>query len=53
MGGRSNTPSYKTQMETKVTPVLHLNEHKRSIDGFNELMADFLSQLVLFLDSEI
>jgi len=27
------------------------NEPKWIIDGFNELIADFLSQLVLFLDS--
>ena len=33
------------------TPALHLNEPKRIIYGSNELIADFLSQLLLFLDS--
>ena len=32
------------------TPALHLNEPTRITDGFNELRADFLSQLILFLD---
>ena len=33
------------------TPALHLNEPNWIIDGFNELIVDFLSQLGLFLDS--
>ena len=33
------------------TQVLPLNEDKRIIDGSNELIADFLVQMVLFLDS--
>jgi len=32
------------------TPALHLNEPNWIIDGFNELLVDFLSQLALFLD---
>ena len=33
------------------TPALHLNEPTWIIDGFNGLIVDFLSALVLFLDS--
>ena len=33
------------------TPASHLNEQTRIIGGFNEIKADFLSQLVLVLDS--
>ena len=33
------------------TQALHLNKPKLIIDGFNEIIADFLSQLVLFWDS--
>jgi len=33
------------------TPALHLNEATWIIDGFNELIVDFLFALVLFLDS--
>ena len=32
------------------TPALHLNEPNWIIDGFNELLVDFLLQLALFLD---
>ena len=38
-------------LTTRGTPALHLNEPKLIIDGFNELIPDCLSQLVLFLDS--
>ena len=31
--------------------MLMLNEEKRIMDGSNELIADFFSQMVLFLDS--
>ena len=33
------------------TSALHLNEPTWIIDGFNELIVDFLFALVLFLDS--
>ena len=33
------------------TSALHLNESTWIIDGFNELIVDFLFALVLFLDS--
>ena len=36
---------------TRGTPTLHLNEPKRIFDGSNELIEDFLSHLVFFLDS--
>ena len=41
----------ETSLETGGTPAVHLNEQKRIIDGFYELIADFHSHLVLFLDS--
>ena len=37
-------------MAPRGTPALHLNEPNWIIDGFNELIVDFLSQLALFLD---
>ena len=40
------TPEFK-----RGTPALHLNESTWIIDGFNELIVDFLFALVIFLDS--
>ena len=40
----------KNQMQMG-TPAQHLNEQNWIIDGFSELIADFFTQLVLFLDS--
>ena len=37
--------------QTRGTPALHLNEPTWIIDGFNELIVDFLFALVIFLDS--
>ena len=37
--------------EERGTPALHLNEPTWIIDGFNELLVDFLFALVIFLDS--
>ena len=38
-------------MPQRGTSALHLNEATWIIDGFNELIMDFLLALVLFLDS--
>ena len=38
-------------IEQRGTPALHLNEPTWIIDGFNELIVDFLFALVIFLDS--
>ena len=35
----------------RATSALHLNEQTWIIDGFNELIVDFLFALILFLDS--
>ena len=37
--------------ELRGTSTLHLNEPTWIIDGFNELIVDFLFALVIFLDS--
>ena len=56
-GRRFNAVEYKTNDKNRTgnyhsrgTQVLPLNEKKRIIDGSNELIADFLPQMVLFLD---
>ena len=41
---------HKQTQDLRGTQALHLNEPNWIIDGFNELIVDFLSQLALFLD---
>ena len=42
---------FENEMLERGTSALHLNEPTWIIDGFNELIVDFLFALVIFLDS--
>ena len=42
---------FENEMLERGTSALHLNEPTWIIDGFNELIVDFLFALVVFLDS--
>ena len=44
---------FENEMLERGTSALHFNEPTWIIDGFNELIVDFLFALVIFLDSTL